>query len=164
LQARLHLVAPAGGDPSRIPNLVPVSYGWRLSNRYKGQRLKTIVEPALSRWRAQGAPYAEAKVIFICHSMGGLVARWYIEKACGAEVTRKLVTFGTPYRGALSALDQLVNGVRKEIGLKVRLLEDGKKPAFAPSAAAGICLYRIFGWIAQDKRNPRATPEDENGE
>jgi hypothetical protein len=56
LQARLHLVAPAGGDPSRIPNLVPVAYGWRLSNRYNGQRLKTIVEPALSRWRAQGAP------------------------------------------------------------------------------------------------------------
>jgi hypothetical protein len=48
--------------------------------------------------------------------MGGLVARWFIEKEGGAEITRKLVTLGTPYRGALKALDQLVNGVKKGIG------------------------------------------------
>jgi hypothetical protein len=48
--------------------------------------------------------------------MGGLVARWYIEKEGGAAATRKLITLGTPYRGALNALEQLVNGVRKGIG------------------------------------------------
>ena len=48
--------------------------------------------------------------------MGGLVARWYIEKEGGAALTRKLITLGTPYRGSLNALDQLVNGVRKGIG------------------------------------------------
>ena len=51
-----------------------------------------------------------------CHSMGGLVARWYIEKCGGAEVTRKLITLGTPWRGATGALEQLVNGVKKGIG------------------------------------------------
>ena len=51
-----------------------------------------------------------------CHSMGGLVARWYIEKCGGAEVTRKLITLGTPWRGATDALEQLVNGVKKGIG------------------------------------------------
>lgn len=56
--------------------------------------------------------------------MGGLVARWYIEKEGGAALTRKLVTLGTPYRGALSALDQLVNGVRKSIGpIKIDLTD-----------------------------------------
>ncbi|WP_198138330.1 esterase/lipase family protein [Pelobacter propionicus] len=116
LRARFHFIEPTAGKPDLIPNLLPIAYDWRLSNRYNGRRLKSIVEPALERWRAQGGPFADAKLIFICHSMGGLVARWYIEKEGGAGITRKLVTLGTPYRGALNALDQLVNGVKKGIG------------------------------------------------
>jgi hypothetical protein len=45
--------------------------------------------------------------------MGGLVARWYIQREGGAEVTSKLITLGTPHRGALNSLAQLVNGVQK---------------------------------------------------
>ncbi len=115
-----HLIPPS----PEIPSLLPVAYDWRLSNRYNGRRLKKIVEPALERWRAQGGPYADAKLIFICHSMGGIVARWYIEMEGGLEFTRKLVTLGTPYRGALNALDQLVNSVRKGFGpLKLDLTD-----------------------------------------
>jgi pimeloyl-ACP methyl ester carboxylesterase len=122
LRTRFHFIEPSPEDPSRLPNLLPVPYDWRLSNRYNGRRLKGIVESALERWRSQGEPFADAKIIFVCHSMGGLVARWYIEKEGGASLTRKLVTLGTPYRGALNALDQLVNGVRKGIGpLKIDL-------------------------------------------
>ena len=55
-------------------------------------------------------------MVFICHSMGGLVARWYIQREGGAEITRKLITLGTPHRGAVSSLEQLVNGVRKGPG------------------------------------------------
>lgn len=100
-----------GTDPGSPPgNLLPVAYDWRLSCRYNGSRLASIIGPALERWRAQGGPYADAQVVFVCHSMGGLVARWYIEKCGGAEVTRKLITLGTPYRGAARALAQLTNG------------------------------------------------------
>ena len=98
------------------PNLIAFAYDWRLSNRYNGERLKAVVEPALERIRAQGGESAGAQVVFVCHSMGGLVARWYIEKCGGAEVTRKLITLGTPWRGATDALEQLVNGVKKGIG------------------------------------------------
>ena len=101
---------------SRPANLVLAPYDWRLSNRYNGQHLATIVEPALDRWRAQGGQYADARLVFVCHSMGGLVARWYIERCGGHEVTRKLITLGTPWRGATNAIEQLVNGVRKGIG------------------------------------------------
>ena len=104
-------------DPAAPPgNLLPVAYDWRLSNRYTGQQLATLIEPALDRWRAQGGPYADAQVIFVCHSMGGLAARWYIERCGGAEITRKLITLGTPYRGAARALEQLVNGTRQGLG------------------------------------------------
>lgn len=116
LHNRFHFIERSAEKPHLIPNLLPVAYDWRLSNRFNGRRLKSIVEPALERWRAKGGRFADAKLIFICHSMGGLVARWYIEKEGGAAITRKLVTLGTPYRGALDALDKLVNGVKKGIG------------------------------------------------
>ena len=103
----------AEGPPG---NFLPVAYDWRLSNRYNGRRLKALVEPALERWRGRDGVYADARVIFICHSMGGLVARWYIQREGGAAVTAKLITLGTPHRGALNSLEQLVNGVRKGPG------------------------------------------------
>jgi pimeloyl-ACP methyl ester carboxylesterase len=111
LESTFGLVRVAPGGPPG--NFLPVPYDWRLSNRYNGRRLKTLVEPALQRWRDQGGQYADARVVFICHSMGGLVARWYIQREGGAEVTRKLITLGTPHRGALNALEQLINGVSK---------------------------------------------------
>ena len=116
----------SSGKPSAPPgNLIVFPYDWRLSNRYNGAQLKEFVEPRLDQWRSQGGPYAEGRLVFVCHSMGGLVARWYIEKCeGGAELTRKLITLGTPYRGSAKALDQLVNGVRKGLGrLSVDLTE-----------------------------------------
>jgi len=77
-------------------NLLLFPYDWRLSNRYNARRLKAIVEPSLARWRSLGGPYADAQVVLVCHSMGGLVARWYIEHEGGTEVTRKLITLSTP--------------------------------------------------------------------
>lgn len=112
LRVHFHVVEPDPNDPSRIPNLLQFPYDWRLSNRYNAGRLKNLVEPALDRWRSQGGRFSDAKVIFICHSMGGLVARWYLEEEQGAaERCRKLITIGTPHRGALKALEQLINGV-----------------------------------------------------
>jgi pimeloyl-ACP methyl ester carboxylesterase len=110
----LHYRGPGPGVPAG--NLIPFAYDWRLSCRYNAKRLSTMIEPALQRWRDQGGPYADAEVVFVCHSMGGLIARWYIEKCGGAEITRKLITLGTPYRGAARALGQLVNGAHPGLG------------------------------------------------
>ena len=54
--------------------------------------------------------------MLVGHSMGGLVARHYLEVLDGWRDTRMLVTFGTPYRGSLNALDFLCNGFKKKIG------------------------------------------------
>ena len=116
LLARLRSLGYREPSPGGPGNLIPVPYDWRLSCRYNGGRLGSIIEPALQRWRDQGGPYAGAQVVFVCHSMGGLVARWYIEKCGGAEIARKLITLGTPYRGAANALAQLVNGAHSGLG------------------------------------------------
>ena len=107
-------VTQAVNDPPG--NLLPFPYDWRLSNRYNAGLLADAVESGLARWRDQGGRFADAEVVLVCHSMGGLVARWYVEKEGGAEVTRKLITLGTPFRGAMKALDQLSNGVPSRLG------------------------------------------------
>ena len=134
-----------GGQP---PNLITFAYDWRLSNRWNGQRLASVVEPALEQLRARGGEFADARVVLICHSMGGLVARWYLEKCGGADVTRKLVTLGTPWRGTTDALEQLVNGVRKGIGpLGVDLTAFSRSlPSLFQLLPEYACIVGSGGW------------------
>ena len=116
LTQRFKLVLADPQNCATPGNLLPFAYDWRLSCRYNARRLKRMVEPALERWRALAEANREARLILICHSMGGLVARWYVEREGGAALTRKLITIGTPHRGAVAALQQLVNGVEKSVG------------------------------------------------
>ncbi len=104
-------------------NLLVFPYDWRLSNRYNAAALERRVLPALDLWRAaSGNP--EARIIFVCHSMGGLIARWFIEKCGGREVTHRLITLGTPYRGSIEALVALSNGLDRKLGpLRFQLTE-----------------------------------------
>ena len=102
-------------NPERPVNYVRFAYDWRLSNRYNAKVLQQTVEPVLERFRSRPGN-ADARLVFVGHSMGGLVARYYVDVLGGHEVTAKVITLGTPYRGALGALDSLVNGVRKGIG------------------------------------------------
>ncbi|MEU4096449.1 hypothetical protein [Streptomyces sp. NPDC026673] len=85
------------------------TYDWRLSNRLTARDLKVRVERELSRWRSvvgRFHPRAqdEPKVILLCHSMGGLIARYYLECLGGRDTARSLVTLGTPHRGAAKAV------------------------------------------------------------
>ena len=107
LQDAVGLTVARGGSSG---NLVLFAYDWRLSSRYNATLLKTTAESALRAWRKERKP--DAKLTFICHSMGGLVARYYLNVLGGAEWTRTIVTLGTPHRGAGDALVKLVNGVR----------------------------------------------------
>lgn len=97
-------------------NPVVFPYDWRLSNRYTARRLKVYAESALSRWRDCDPSNRDAKIVFVCHSMGGLIARWYISKEGGAPITRKTITLGTPYRGAVRALSVLADGPLPKLG------------------------------------------------
>jgi pimeloyl-ACP methyl ester carboxylesterase len=113
--ARFHLIEQAPGRDDRIPNLIPFPYDWRLSNRYNGKRLAEEAVKALNRWRKQPG-MSDAKLVLVCHSMGGLVARWFAEKEGGADFIRAMITVGTPHRGALNSLVTLENGLEPGIG------------------------------------------------
>lgn len=107
---RFHLLPPDPNRPDVIPNLVPFPYDWRLSCRLNGKRLAAVAVQALERWQRQPG-MGDARLVLVCHSMGGLVARWFLEQEGGAEHTRALITIGTPHRGAVRAYETLVNGL-----------------------------------------------------
>jgi hypothetical protein len=91
-------------------NLIEFPYDWRLSNQFNAQRLANVILPHLERWQRH-TQNKDAKLILICHSMGGLIARWFLEMLGGRDITRMLITIGTPYQGSPNALSALVNGI-----------------------------------------------------
>jgi pimeloyl-ACP methyl ester carboxylesterase len=92
---------------------IPFPYDWRRDNRVAARQLAAVALPALRRQR-QDNP--DAKLVLIGHSMGGLVARYFLECLDGWKDTRMLITFGTPYRGSLNAVGFLANGFEKKVG------------------------------------------------
>ncbi|MCP3756393.1 triacylglycerol lipase [Streptomyces sp. TBY4] len=113
LERAFTLSPPTPGTPG---NLVAFPYDWRLSCRYNAGLLKDRTERELTRWRASAPDRQDARVVFVCHSMGGLVARYYTECLGGHEITRRVITLGTPHRGSVAALAHLANGLRKGWG------------------------------------------------
>lgn len=100
-----------GVQPGR--NYFEFPYDWRRDNRIAARQLKEKSDEWLSAWRTD---YPQAKLVLIGHSMGGLVSRYFLECLDGWRDTRMLVTFGTPYRGSLNALEFVVHGMRKGLG------------------------------------------------
>lgn len=99
------------GDAMVMPilkeNLVKI--GYRASDIYIisfGDPLTTIDSPDV--YAAVLLPYVKQiseaygkKVDLVCHSMGGLVARWCVEKLAGDQYVDDMVTLATPHQGTL---------------------------------------------------------------
>lgn len=96
----------------RAANFYEFPYDWRRDNRATARVLKTLIDKRLKCWREKSGA-ADAKVILMAHSMGGLVSRYYLEVLGGWKDSRALFTFGTPYRGSLNAVNFLANGYKK---------------------------------------------------
>jgi pimeloyl-ACP methyl ester carboxylesterase len=96
-------------DVTRGQNLFEFPYDWRRDNRVAAHRLARQSADWLAKWRASSGAQ-DAKLVLVGHSMGGLISRYFLECLEGWRDTRVLLTFGTPYRGSLNAVDTLANG------------------------------------------------------
>jgi len=100
-------------DPDdRAANFYEFPYDWRRDNRASARILKKLIDKRLQCWREKSGA-ADAKVVLMAHSMGGLVSRYYLEVLEGWRDCRALFTFGTPYRGSLNAVNFLANGYKQ---------------------------------------------------
>jgi pimeloyl-ACP methyl ester carboxylesterase len=128
--------APAGAPRRRAHDLdfsglhytcFQFDYDWRRDVSEQAARLDALVRSAsaaATRARNSSTP---AKVDIVAHSMGGLVARYYLRYGtqplpddgtlppvtwAGAELVDQVVIVGTPNAGSVLALKQIVEGVR----------------------------------------------------
>ncbi len=108
-----YLVDQLGLEAGR--NYFPFPYDWRRDNRVIARRLESSALDWLKAWRANSGN-ADAKLILIGHSMGGLIARYFIECLGGWKETRTLMTLATPHRGSVNAVGFLESGMKKGIG------------------------------------------------
>jgi hypothetical protein len=96
-------------------NFFEFPYDWRRDNRVAARRLARLSHGWLKAWR-ESSGHRDARLVLIAHSMGGLVSRHFLEVLGGWRDTRMLITFGTPYRGSLNALNFLANGIARSLG------------------------------------------------
>jgi pimeloyl-ACP methyl ester carboxylesterase len=85
-------------------------YDWRRDNRVAARKLQRESAGWLAARRRK---FPDARMVLVAHSMGGLVSRYFLEVLGGWRDVRTLVSFGTPYRGSLNAVDTIINGARK---------------------------------------------------
>jgi hypothetical protein len=97
----LRTLRDAGADVLIFP------YDWRLSNRHNAHLLLQAILKRWfgGQWLQRGRNLSEAeRITFIGHSMGGLMARFFVESSLkGWALTRRLITIGTPHLGAPTA-------------------------------------------------------------
>jgi pimeloyl-ACP methyl ester carboxylesterase len=77
-------------------------YDWRRSNFDSADELRRFVDGT--------SALAQSEFDIVAHSMGGIVARIYLDRHSGADRVHSLVTLGTPHRGSLKILEMLLSG------------------------------------------------------
>ncbi|MFD3804764.1 hypothetical protein ACFWTC_14290 [Streptomyces sp. NPDC058619] len=91
-------------------------YDWRLPVAVHAARLAEAARRHLTAWRAHPGSRGErpARLVFVAHSMGGLVTRAALAHAPDlAPDTRAVITLGTPFYGAVKAA-VILNGSRHD--------------------------------------------------
>lgn len=98
-------------------------YDWRRSIAHNARILEGVATAHLAAWRERirslpgdpGGP--EPQLALVCHSMGGLIARYFTEVLGHREITRRVITLGTPFAGSVKAVRLLAHGDILPMGL-----------------------------------------------
>lgn len=101
-------------EEGAAPTLLTCPYDWRKDNALAAQRLADRV---MSMRKAHGD---DVDINLVAHSMGGLVGRYFLESGKFSEAShpgfanvRRLITIGTPHRGAPLALHAAMGQVKR---------------------------------------------------
>jgi pimeloyl-ACP methyl ester carboxylesterase len=89
-------------------NVLLVPYDFRVGVAAAATHVRDMVEVRL----AGSNDDRRRRVLVVGHSMGGLVARYWLGPLGGADDCRVLITVGTPHGGSPKALDLLAHGIR----------------------------------------------------
>ena len=156
------VVEEDASHPDRIANFVQFPYDWRLSNRASAVALQAQGRAAARTLPDATGPMPTRRSCSSDTRWAGSSPATTWTCSAGTRSRSKVITLGTPHRGALNALESLVNGVSKGFGpVQARSDEALAEPAVAVSAAARVRVSRVRQRTAQDDRGrhcPTSTP------
>ena len=133
------------------------AYDWRYDNVATVKKLDELIEQIRKDYKDPNL-----QVDFIAHSMGGLVARYYMRYGTvdvlndndfpvsqyGARKVRKLIQLGTPNLGSVASLYQFIEGYKKPfVNVPVDVL------ATLPSAYQ-LLPHPLNTWLINTKGRP----------
>jgi Ca2+-binding RTX toxin-like protein len=111
------------------------TWDWRTSPAQSLALLDAFVEDVRTQ-------HGGAKVVLMAHSMGGLLARWYIDEQARADKVARVLTIGTPYWGAPKSLFPLAAGIETPQGSTLDVFFDnGELQDFARNLLGLYFLY-----------------------
>jgi pimeloyl-ACP methyl ester carboxylesterase len=113
-------IARVVSDPAAV---LEFAYDWRLSVQHNAILLERAADEHLARWRAHPRGSAGARLVFVAHSMGGLIARCLATKLDRTQL-RTTITLGTPFEGAVKAACVLAAGTGAPMPLPHRRMRN----------------------------------------
>jgi pimeloyl-ACP methyl ester carboxylesterase len=128
------------------------AYDWRRPISMSARCLAVKIDKRLGDLKARTGN--RPKVIIVAHSMGGLVARHYLEHhGPAADDCAWVMSLGTPYLGAVKALHLLVNGPFNLSRYFPRLADRANRiPAFYQ-------LLPKYRCVTDERSDPSAGPQ-----
>lgn len=97
------------------------AYDWRRGIEEAARLLQAQVR----QWRkiVDGTELNGEKFIIVGHSLGGLVARYFVEALDGHAEVARIITLGTPYKGSLIPLVAMGTGSLETFGVGKHLFD-----------------------------------------
>jgi Lecithin:cholesterol acyltransferase len=123
--AREALIHPDG--------VLEFGYDWRLSVEHNARLLARAARKHLDTWRSHPAVRAmqdeyqderSPRLVFVAHSMGGLLVRAMVAADDEPLDIRAVLTLGTPFEGSAKALEFLAHGRGAPVPLPAEITRD----------------------------------------
>ncbi|MFE3635373.1 hypothetical protein [Streptomyces sp. NPDC059168] len=147
--------------------ILEFAYDWRLSVTHNGRRLAAAARRHLTAWRSHPAHDAArrlrrdetpARLVFVAHSMGGLVTQDALNPLYDTDLacdTRGVITLGTPFYGAVKAVSILNSGRGTPVPLPHRKLQN-----LCATMPGLHDLLPLYACVLDGSEARRLTPED----
>ncbi|MFE5484387.1 hypothetical protein [Streptomyces sp. NPDC056527] len=157
-----HLVSELRHEALHRSAVLAFPYDWRLSVEHNGGLLATAARRHLEAWREHaahrhylgGRPEAgPARIVFVAHSMGGLLVRELLHRGDLRPDIRAVMTVGTPFSGSVKAAVMLNSGKGAPLLLPRTTLRDATRTM--PGVYDLLPSYRALD-LGLDSRVPTA--------
>jgi hypothetical protein len=104
--------------------VAPHPYDWRKPLEETSRELAAHAHDHLTSWRSCPEGSRESRLVFVAHSMGGLLAWHAVNRHLDSADVAMVITLGTPFGGSVRAVKALGSGDVLKFGLRAKTIRD----------------------------------------